>query len=896
MTYARYTGTVQDDKGKVVSKAKIEVRKESGTFGLASLFSDRAGTVQISNPFESDDLGQFFFHAAGDAYRIRAYSGESVSPDFEVIWRYVPNGTGGEYDIEVIDARARAIVHEEMDDTIAELEADIAGAAAGLVQTESWTALAAISGTTAGRPGRVATTATTTHTDPVVGGTVKDAGEYRWSTSPAGWRRIGDWADATVLRSDYDNHARVHYKNQFLYGDLDGGVLNPIRQANSPIIELTGEQELIDRGYKYAMQWRTGTPPNGSGGSEFFRLNTGVDIRGKYVAGCFLVYAPNFADVEKMTTIQGGAVIWQVNSGSLADPTGPIIDNGWAKVGNNLYLFWRNHQISNPGVAVTDVVIGHTLGTLSAGGRLATGVFLALEDSPINMTTLLAQMQVHIEAKIVQAQAGGISQRKSLLVLNGESTSSANTSSFTTIVNGHKIANRFSWKPLEQLTVRTGVFPVFNPRYLEVDGVVIRDMNDDSGPIFNNGGHILADHGYTAFDATVASHDKTLVDVGSLWSKGGQEYVLHSIINGTTLVMMDSTSNLDPLPTTGAFTHVSGATHTANIVATNVALVLAFPPFMDRQCVVEVDGAPLSEDEDRGTFEADEVVFKESYFGISYADYVTWVITEGATGSLLPTGDPINVYTISHRFNKFGEYTMEHELIALRAGENSIRFVAGTQVQASDTQAIYVPKALPFTHDGVPRDFAMIEDNYHPATTNINFDSAKAEPTGLFLDRALFMGSNGWGMAVGFFPVDDADPAVRRSMVTAEGLAIWTNDKTYFRAWSKNPAQMWNVGDRLGFRMYRNPFKMNDGRTAVVEARSPDCDIITIDWHNVDKIDRVPISGDFIGRRYTIVEMSASVTLLSGGAASDKYMTGDPLFQVTTVGTYGYAMLKFEKD
>lgn len=77
------------------------------------------------------------------------------------------------------------------------LEAAINGAAAGAVRMETWAALAAVAGTRAGQPAEVPNTATGTHTDPVAGGTVPNAGSYRWSVSPAGWRRVGDYVDAT---------------------------------------------------------------------------------------------------------------------------------------------------------------------------------------------------------------------------------------------------------------------------------------------------------------------------------------------------------------------------------------------------------------------------------------------------------------------------------------------------------------------------------------------------------------------------------------------------------------------------------------------------------------------------------------------------------------------------
>lgn len=81
------------------------------------------------------------------------------------------------------------------------------GAAAGYVVGTTWSALAAINGTRAGQPGRVPNSDAGTHTDPVVGGTVPNAGEYAWSVSPAGWRRVGDVIDPISLQNSIDDKA-----------------------------------------------------------------------------------------------------------------------------------------------------------------------------------------------------------------------------------------------------------------------------------------------------------------------------------------------------------------------------------------------------------------------------------------------------------------------------------------------------------------------------------------------------------------------------------------------------------------------------------------------------------------------------------------------------------------
>lgn len=55
----------------------------------------------------------------------------------------------------------------------------------------TWAALSVITGSVAGVGASVIDADTGTHTDPVAGGTVANAGVYTWSTAPVGWKRIG---------------------------------------------------------------------------------------------------------------------------------------------------------------------------------------------------------------------------------------------------------------------------------------------------------------------------------------------------------------------------------------------------------------------------------------------------------------------------------------------------------------------------------------------------------------------------------------------------------------------------------------------------------------------------------------------------------------------------------
>jgi len=89
------------------------------------------------------------------------------------------------------DGSARKIVPHEAALWGTEIERGIEAAEAGRVDQVTWSGLVAIVGTRAGQPAQVLGPDAGTHTDPVVGGTVANTGTYTWSTSPAGWRRVG---------------------------------------------------------------------------------------------------------------------------------------------------------------------------------------------------------------------------------------------------------------------------------------------------------------------------------------------------------------------------------------------------------------------------------------------------------------------------------------------------------------------------------------------------------------------------------------------------------------------------------------------------------------------------------------------------------------------------------
>lgn len=109
MSLAAHQFSVTDQDGNVVPGAHIEVRLETPGQPLAALYSDRAGTAGLGNPFDADASGFVRFFVVGGAYQIWAYTGASGSPTFEApLQRYVGIGLNSESDS--ISSRTQRVV------------------------------------------------------------------------------------------------------------------------------------------------------------------------------------------------------------------------------------------------------------------------------------------------------------------------------------------------------------------------------------------------------------------------------------------------------------------------------------------------------------------------------------------------------------------------------------------------------------------------------------------------------------------------------------------------------------------------------------------------------------------------------------------------------------------
>ena len=91
---ASWQKTVLDDEGRPVAGVRITIENESGG-GLATLYTDRLGTVNAGNPVFTDARGKVLVYLVAGSYRITAENGGDTDT-----LRHVAIGTAAEADLD----------------------------------------------------------------------------------------------------------------------------------------------------------------------------------------------------------------------------------------------------------------------------------------------------------------------------------------------------------------------------------------------------------------------------------------------------------------------------------------------------------------------------------------------------------------------------------------------------------------------------------------------------------------------------------------------------------------------------------------------------------------------------------------------------------------------------
>lgn len=418
-----------------------------------------------------------------------------------------------------------------------------------------------------------------------------------------------------------------------------------------------------------------------------------------------------------------------------------------------------------------------------------------------------------------------------------------------------------------------------------LNGVNFRDASDDIAPYRVFGGTIGANHGYTKTVCTVTGHNKTTVDVGSVWTDGTNQFVIVETANNIIYVTARTSNNGF---VSGTLTHVSGATHTEAFTPSTVSNTQWYPAIKNRRLSVSVDGHVL-QTQSGEFYYYDNATFHESYEIMGKQSIVEWLITQVGTSPTLAQYDGTSDISVSmsYVFDIEGNCAIYQDFLALNNISlfQDIMFTQSIKMKAGVSGAVryYVPKSLPLTHESIAYDFRTLRDmtGFAPST-RINFTHDRCEATGQLCDRMLML-NDSIGIAVGYLPIQSADPSVRRTNASNKALQISEAAKLYMSCIDGLKTSL-TANDYFSVVAYRSYFKRSSARTSCYTVRNKTGIYLYADWH-AETNDRLPIPSDCVGKEFTVVEKSDNVTVMS------QFLTNSLLVKVAAA-TYGYLVVK----
>lgn len=423
-----------------------------------------------------------------------------------------------------------------------------------------------------------------------------------------------------------------------------------------------------------------------------------------------------------------------------------------------------------------------------------------------------------------------------------------------------------------------------------LDDVQIRLGEEDCAPSQINGLYIGGNHGYYGNKLTSVGNDKAQVDVGSIWNDGTYDFVL-TAIDGDDLYVSHKDNNFSAVANS-PLTHVSGATNTSNLTFTVGAFAQIYPCSQNKSLVLKVDGTVMPITNNTHLAQSD-IVFEESYDILDKNSMMQWLIDNvgNVPVDYQPDANIIATITNKIRYTRFGN-TLENSIEAKATIPFGwMMFIMGFTMSPTATYPNlkhYIPKTLPFTQDSVDYDFANMYDapnGLYPANA-IDIDSVKSVATGISPDRHLML-LDGIGFSMGYLPIKDADPSVRRLRCNNKFMQIAANGKLYPNGVDDDSKTQLVNGDFYSVTAYKNFFDSSADRTAYYIVDGNDGDFyLYADWHNLPYSDTLDIPSELIGKTIELIEKSDNVSYTGSQIGSTLDVT------ITDSETYGYLILK----
>lgn len=595
------------------------------------------------------------------------------------------------------------------------------------------------------------------------------------------------------------------------------------------------------------------------GKNKFNRDNI---IKGKLISGAGLTDATNYGTSDYIKVYQGQQVTiqkcrcWQ------------LTDN------DKQYLDYNNTQNNNATITLTPTVDGY----------LRISFALSSIDS--------VQVEYGDTATTYEKYKNFIScieltdeQKKSIIpILNSNAD-------IQVIKHGDIVDIKSELSELEEIVVstskvgsRNGSFNFINTK---INGVQVHEPTDDIAPIriFCTVG---ANHGYTCvIDITQTGHDKTTVDLGSVWSDGVTEYVLLDI-NGNVLTLgcpytltdgITSSLRIAPI---ADLTHTSGATHTTTISKNTIASSSQLYPSINNKSIKYlIDGKEILED---GEYSGDKLQIIEVYNIMDYKDIIDYA--KSHIGVSFKNDDVKGVVrlSVSYEFTKGCKCLISHSIKALKKVElGACGFIQSAPTYKYPTFKRYIPNLKPKYEVDFEHIVDMQNYNSNIYYNSINDFNDPVIPPHRVVDLIYNNNELQYGFTLGYISdKTNSKNSDRLSNISEDGyyLNIRNTKKTYPNAIG---TKVLNIGEYKTFECYRNYLSKYLNGTNLTIVEDSQNTYVFIDYHKVITGMNIELN-NYIGKNVTILE-SKNFTLMNDIVDSEGVT-----FNITD--TYGYAVLK----
>ncbi len=337
---------------------------------------------------------------------------------------------------------------------------------------------------------------------------------------------------------------------------------------------------------------------------------------------------------------------------------------------------------------------------------------------------------------------------------------------------------------------------------------------DETAPPQINGHYIGANHGAMPAKATATGHGKTTADIGSIWqSPSGRQYCLVRVPDSKTVILLlDSdrdvaTQNFEfKYNETGAFTHVSGATNTADInVEASTYMQLYSSTDMTHKYEIVVDGVKTEITKDKiGSYNCDELIITETYKIMDPNTLIDALVANKPAGgytedilkkavydsSVLPGYEPLMSYKQIITVKGDGTVITEVDHVLLKDvnhlryggyqyyskadlyGGGTFRYLPGHKefiqpeggTNASTVYDFSVPRKFLWKDSNVSPDYRGYDGSYPRSYTTVSSDWNNPDIVPSRVQDYIrdADGKNVMAYMTGYLPIDDGAPAARK--------------------------------------------------------------------------------------------------------------------------------------